>query len=115
MRGVVWPGAHGLKSVGLIADQRNLLNLKRRGNAAPQDLPGIDVQQFRVAITEIQERTGLRFPSEVRDGDTIDQSNQPQVGEEARRGIRTWAAFDDLKSDDKAAPAKAPRSPAKKN
>jgi endonuclease G len=41
------------------------------------------VQHFRVAIANIEGRTGLKFSDEIRQADTIAQAGQPNVGEAA--------------------------------
>lgn len=80
---VVWKGQSGPKSVGLIADQSQLMHETRRFVGTPQDLPAVDVSQWRVAIQTIEQRTGLDFGATVRDADTIKDEHQPQPGAEA--------------------------------
>ncbi|PTS88474.1 DNA/RNA endonuclease [Sphingomonas sp. HMWF008] len=77
---VVWKGHAGLQSVGLVVDQLALLDEKRvpiglGGDAVPQ------VNQWRVAISTIEKRTGLDFGKTVRDADTITAASQLPVGE----------------------------------
>lgn len=81
---VAWMGAHGPKVVGLVVDQKPLLSIPRAGGGgAPSDLPNVDVNHWRVAIPQIEKRTGLDFGDDVRNADTIGVSEQPQVGEAA--------------------------------
>jgi endonuclease G len=81
---VVWQGAEGLRAVGLVADQGNLLDQPRVGMARPADLPDVDVNHWRVKISTIQRRTGLDFGAAVRGADTIGDDDQPNVAEAAR-------------------------------
>lgn len=77
---VVWKGKTGLRSVGMVVDQLALLGEERRG--LKQAGPGpTNVAQWRVAIKEIERRTGLDFGDAVRGADTIALEQQPQVGE----------------------------------
>jgi endonuclease G len=80
---IVWKGARGLKAVGLVVDQRNLLSESRRSLGSPRDVPSIDISQWRMAIAAIEKRTGLDFGPAIRAADTIGQGPQPRVGEEA--------------------------------
>lgn len=88
---VVWKGKKGVRSVGLVVDQLKLLGEERRGLKQAGDAPS-DVSEWRVAIKEIEKRTGLDFGNAVRDADTIKEAGQPTVGE-ARVLMR---AADDL-------------------
>ena len=88
---IVWKGASGLKSVGLVVDQLALLSETRKGGKPPEDLPSVNVNHWRVAISKIGERTGLTFPGAVLNADTIAASGQPRVGEEAAWPIRKMA------------------------
>lgn len=77
---VVWKGHAGPQAVGLVVDQLTLLDEKRTaigqaGDIVPQ------VNQWRVAIKTIEQRTGLDFGQAVRDADTIASAAQPAVGE----------------------------------
>ncbi|KAF1042133.1 MAG: hypothetical protein GAK35_02876 [Herbaspirillum frisingense] len=78
---VVWKGKAGLKSVGLLADQSKLLSEARHSLGAPQDLPSVDVNHWRVDIASLEKMTGLDFGAKVRSADTIKSGDQPQVGE----------------------------------
>lgn len=80
---VIWKAPSGLKSVGLVADQSQLMNETRRFVGTPTDKPSVDVSQWRVAITTIEKRTNLSFGQAVRDADSIAQAAQPAVGAEA--------------------------------
>jgi len=78
---VIWKGHDGrLKSVGLVVDQLALLDKKRFGVSSDLDAP-VKVNQWRVKISEIAKRTGLKFDQSVVDADTIAQPGQPAVGE----------------------------------
>jgi endonuclease G len=88
---VVWHGAQGLKAVGLVVDQLPLLSEPRRSLGQPHAVPAVDVTQWRVAIPQIEQRTGLDFGDAVRQADTIAQGAQPVVGEEAARPLRSFA------------------------
>jgi endonuclease G len=90
---VVWKGKEGLKSVGLVADQSKLLSESRRSLGAPHDLPSVNVNHWRVGVAAIEEMTGLDFGAKVRNADTINTADQPQVGE--ARVLVT--AFDQIK------------------
>ncbi len=77
---IVWKGPDGLKAVGLVVDQLALLDEKRMAVARPGNAAA-DVKQWRVAIPEIEKRTGLDFGDLVRNADTIRDPDQPAVGE----------------------------------
>jgi endonuclease G, mitochondrial len=84
---VVWRGAKGLKSVGLVVDQLALLSEQRSGLAPPQDVPFVDVSTWRVPVADIGTRTGLTFDADVVAADTISLPKQPQPGAEAARRV----------------------------
>jgi endonuclease G len=88
---VVWKGSNRLKSIGLVVDQLNLLSERRVNLGPPRDVPFVAVNQWRVAIAQIERRTGLDFGDEVRNADTISVEGQPPVGGEAARLIRSFA------------------------
>ena len=92
---VVWKGPGGLKSVGLLADQSQLMNETRRFVGTPTDLPSVDVSQWRVSIGTIEKRTMLSFGAAVRDADSIAQPAQPGVGAEA--AALRLKSLDDIK------------------
>ena len=85
---VVWKGAKGLKSVGLVADQLQLLSEPRTPMGPPQDVPRVEVSQWRVHVQDIGKRTGLVFDPAIVAADTIGQPVQPQPGKEAAVGMR---------------------------
>jgi len=87
---VVWRGSDALKAVGLIVDQLSLLGETRVNLGPPHDVPFVDVSQWRVAITQIETRTKLNFGATIRNADTINSGNQPLVGGEAARPIRSF-------------------------
>jgi endonuclease G, mitochondrial len=78
---IAWKGKNGVKSVGLVVDQLQLLSEQRHGGVAPGPPAFVNVSQWRVAIPDIEKRTGLDFGDEIRDADTIESKNQPVVGE----------------------------------
>jgi endonuclease G len=86
---IAWKGAHGLKSVGLVVDQLPLLSETRKNLGTPQDLPSVNVSQWRVAIPTIEKRSGLDFGQAIRDADTIG-GGQPLVGGEAAKLLRSF-------------------------
>lgn len=88
---VAWEGADGLKSVGLVVDQKNLLAEERKFIGTPSDLPAVDVAQWRVNIGMIEKRTGLDFGDAIRAADTIRTDGQPLVGGEAQILVRDFA------------------------
>ena len=88
---VVWRGQDRLRAVGLVVDQSALLDEPRHYLGQPQELASVDVAQWRVAIPEIERRTGLDFGDAVRAADTISRPGQPQVGAEAARPLRSLA------------------------
>lgn len=88
---VAWRGADSLKAVGLIVDQLPLLWETRVSLGPPHDVPSANVSQWRVAIKQIENRTGLDFGEAIRNADTISTSDQPLVGGEAARPIRSFA------------------------
>jgi endonuclease G, mitochondrial len=91
---VVWRGAKGLKSVGMVADQLQLLGEQRgKGIARPVEGQQIDVSQWRVHVQDIGQRTGLQFDAAVVAADTIGQP-QPRPGAEAAQGIRVRSLRD---------------------
>lgn len=91
---VVWRGAKGLKSVGMVADQLQLLGEERgKGVARPIEGQQIDVAQWRVHVQDIGERTGLSFDAAVVAADTIGQP-QPKPGAEAAQGMRVRSLRD---------------------
>jgi endonuclease G, mitochondrial len=82
---VVWRGAKGLKSVGLVVDQLALLSEERRSLGQPQDAAFFDVSTWRVPVADIGTRTGLKFDADIVAADTIGLPKQPQPGAEAAR------------------------------
>ena len=85
---VVWKGAKGLRSVGLVADQLQLLSESRVALGQPQDVPRVEVSQWRVHVQDIGKRTGLIFDPAIVAADTIGKPVQPQPGKEAAVGTR---------------------------
>jgi endonuclease G len=83
---IAWKGKNGVKSVGLVVDQLALLSEQRKGGTKPGPAAFVNVSQWRVAITDIEQRTGLDFGSTIRDADTIETKQQPVVGE-AKVGV----------------------------
>ena len=49
----------------------------------PKKAKSVSVKQWRVAISQIEKRTGLTFPQQVKATDTIGSVAQPVVGAEA--------------------------------
>ena len=88
---VVWRGSDTLKAVGLIVDQLPLLAETRVNLGPPHDVPFVDVSQWRVAIQQIETRTRLDFGEVIRNADTISTGDQPLVGGEAARPIRSFS------------------------
>ena len=78
---VVWRGTAGAKAVGLVVDQLKLLSEARRSIGAPQSLPSVDVNHWRVPIEKIETLANLDFGDAVRAADTIKVAGQPNVGE----------------------------------
>src|SRR5262245_12111794 len=78
---IVWKGKTGLRSVGLVVDQLDLLSEQRAGGIKPKPVDFVNVKQWRVSIKEIEERTSLDFGDTVRAADTIKEEKQPVVGE----------------------------------
>lgn len=89
---VVWKGAKGVRSVGMVADQLTLLSEARNFLGSPQALAIVDVNHWRVPIEKIEAQTGLDFGEAVRLADTIRDETQPQVGE-ARSLIKSFEAI----------------------
>ena len=89
---VVWRGAQGLKAVGLVADQLQLMSEQRHYIGQPTALPSVDVSQWRVHISGIARRTGLKFADAIVAADTY-AGPQPQPGAEAEAAVRLagWA------------------------
>lgn len=82
---IVWESTNGLKAVGLVVDQLALLSESRVNLGQPHEVHNVNVNQWRVAITNIEQRTGLDFGAKVRGADTISDVQQPNVGEAAVR------------------------------
>ncbi|MDA9545316.1 DNA/RNA non-specific endonuclease [Bradyrhizobium sp. CCBAU 45321] len=78
---IVWKGKQGLRSVGLVVDQAQLLSEERHGLGKPKPAEFVDVSQWRVSVKSIQDRTNLDFGEDVRKADTIKQEKQPVAGE----------------------------------
>lgn len=78
---IVWKGKNGVRSVGLVVDQLELLSEQRVGGIKPKPVDFVSVKQWRVSIKEIEDRTSLDFGNTVRDADTIKEEQQPVVGE----------------------------------
>ena len=72
-----------LKSVGLIVDQSNLLSEERKNLGKPKPANGINVNEWRVSIKDIEKLTNLRFGDDINSADTISTVDQPTVGGEA--------------------------------
>jgi endonuclease G len=87
---VVWKGAAGLKAVGLVADQLQLLSEPRSFIGQPKALQKIAVSQWRVPIATIARRAGLKFADTVVAGDTHG-GQQPVPGAEAAQRIGDWS------------------------
>lgn len=84
---VVWKAAAGLKAVGLVVDQHQLLDEERHYLGQPKDVASVNVRQWCVKITQIEKRTGLNFGDAIRAADTFSPGGQIHVGEEAARPI----------------------------
>ncbi|MCP3380004.1 DNA/RNA non-specific endonuclease [Bradyrhizobium sp. CCGUVB4N] len=78
---IAWKRRNGVKSVGLVVDQRQLLSEQRHGGIPPKPPAFVDVSQWRVAISEIERRTSLDFGDQIRSADTFETKDQPVVGE----------------------------------
>jgi endonuclease G, mitochondrial len=91
---VVWKGEKALKAVGMVVDQLALLSEERKSLGTPQPSSSVNVSHWRVAIAQIEKRTGLDFGKAVRKADTIVSINQPVVGEEALTLIPIQALSD---------------------
>lgn len=78
---IAWKGKNGVKSVGLVVDQLQLLSEQREHGIKPGPPAFVKVNQWRTAVTDIEKRTGLDFGEAVRDADTIESKKQPVVGE----------------------------------
>jgi endonuclease G len=87
---IVWQGKDSVKAVGLVVDQLSLLSETRKALKPPAEAASINVSQWRAPISEIEKRTQLDFGQTIRDADTIGAANQPQVGAEAVRLIRSF-------------------------
>lgn len=92
---VVWRGAQGLKSVGLVVDQLQLLSEERVGLQQPQEVSHVDVSVWRVPVQDIGTRCELLFDPSLVAADTIGQQVAPQPGAEAARRIRV-RGFSDI-------------------
>ncbi len=90
---IAWKGKTGVKSVGLVVDQLALLSEQRHGGIKPGAPAFVNVSQWRVAIADIESRTELDFGKAVRDADTIENKDQPVVGE-AKKAIPIKSASD---------------------
>jgi len=78
---IVWRSQAGaLKSVGIVVDQLALLDEERKGLGQPTELANVNVTHWLVAISSIEQRTGLSFGDDVRAADTFGQGQQ-HVGE----------------------------------
>ncbi len=91
---VVWKGESVLKAVGMVVDQLALLSEERKSLGTPQPSSSVNVSHWRVAISQIEKRTGLDFGKLVRKADTIASTDQPVVGEEALTLIPIQALSD---------------------
>ena len=90
---VLWQGEAGPRAVALIVDQSQLMSETRTGLGPPQELPSVNVSQWRVSVATVEKRTGLDFGASIRSADTIKEAAQPAVGEAAH----PLRSFDDLK------------------
>ncbi len=59
---IVWRSNAGPKAVGLIVNQLALLDEERVNLGPPKKAKSANVKQWRVAISQIEKRTGLTFP-----------------------------------------------------
>jgi endonuclease G len=89
---IVWKGRNGIKSVGLVVDQNELMLETRVNLDKPKPLAPVNIHQWRVSVADIEKRTELDFGATIRNADTIDAARQPNVGEALLR----IASFDDL-------------------
>lgn len=87
---VAWRAQAGLKAVGLVVDQLKLLCETRVNLGKPRPGPPADISEWRVAIAQIEKRTGLDFGDTIRNADTFSAGGTPVVGAEAARPIRGW-------------------------
>ncbi|MCA9750574.1 MAG: DNA/RNA non-specific endonuclease, partial [Gemmatimonadetes bacterium] len=90
---VLWRSPDGKsKAVALLADQDLLLDEFREGGSSmPDDEAEISVEEFRVAVSDLEFRTGLDL-SAFRNFDTFSAAVAPGVGERARRlRLRNWS------------------------
>jgi endonuclease G len=78
---IVWKGQRGVRAVGLLLSQRELLDEQRRYLGKPTDLKAVEVNQWRVPIRRIQKETGLQFDDKILANDTFNLQDQPHVGE----------------------------------
>ncbi len=82
---VFWRKRRTKKVVALIASQESMLNEERGGRLSrPDSNASVDVEEFRVPVSELEDRTGMDF-SEFKRFDTIRQSEAPDVAENMRR------------------------------
>ena len=93
---IAWKGKNGVKSVGLVVDQLQLLSEERHGGVAPGAPAFVNVSQWRVAIPDIEKRTGLDFGDEIRDADTIESKNQPVTKGRSKGRIILIQSMSDL-------------------
>ena len=94
---VAWVGAHGLRSVGLVASLAGIADEVRKGNSKPNDVAFVNVNQWRVSIADIEAKTNLTFDPAIISADPFKQPQQPQVGESSVkvliRSLKDFAAI----------------------
>lgn len=90
---VVWKGATRLRAVGLVVDQLHLLSEQRINLGPPRDIPSVDVSEWRLPITLIEQRTDLKFGDAIVAADTFGSGGQPQVGGESLVRIKSLDDF----------------------
>ncbi|WP_246709425.1 hypothetical protein [Bradyrhizobium sp. 6(2017)] len=57
---IAWKGKNGVKSVGLVVDQRQLLSEPRKGGIPPKPPAFVDVSHGRMAVTEMTSESGIK-------------------------------------------------------
>ena len=80
---VFWKKGRKKKVVALIASQAAMLD-EERDRLRRERNPDIDVEEFRVSVSELEERTGMDF-SAFKPFDTIRMDEAPDVAESLRR------------------------------
>lgn len=90
---VFWKKGRKKKVVAMIASQEGMLSEERGGKLGEKKNMKIKIEEFRVSVEQLEERTGMDF-SAFREFDTIHLSSAPDVAEAS--GMQRLRSLSDI-------------------